>query len=221
MVLYKDEKAYFKIIYWGMGGSGKSTILKTLHRITKENKKDIVPIGELQIIDKDGGATLYFDRGNFQSTRGKMIYYRVFTVAGLKRFYPLRTKIFNKGSDETDGVIFVLDSQTDLLEDNIESLLELKSLAIDRLIKEIPLIILLNKQDLSDVIDEDDIIHILKKEKLWYEPNEKLSLWNPPIYKTCALFENQKDIYRSFHVCAQMCLDMNAARFRFKYPGMM
>ena len=71
------------------------------------------------------------------------------------------------------------------------------------------------------LIDEDDIIHILKREQLWHEPNEKLSLWNPPIYKTCALFENQKDIYRSFHVCAQMCLDMNAARFRFKYPGMM
>ena len=217
MVLYKDGKVYLKIVYWGMGGSGKTTILKTLYRITKESKKDIIPIAELQIIGKDGGATLYFDKGNFQSTKEKMIYFRVFTVPGPRRFYPLRVKIFNK-ADETDGVIFVIDSQTKFLEDNIESLLELKSLANDRLIKEIPLIVLLNKQDLNDVIDEDDIIHILKREQLWYEPNEKLSLWNPPIYKISALFENQKDIYRSFQECARMCLDRRPYPYIFRPP---
>jgi len=58
MVLYKDGKIYLKIVYWGMGGSGKTTILKTLYRITKESKKNIVPVGELQIIEKASGATL-------------------------------------------------------------------------------------------------------------------------------------------------------------------
>ncbi len=65
MVLYKDGEVYLKIVYWGMAGSGKTTILKTLYTLTKENKKEIVPIGNLQTIQKESGATLYFDRGLF------------------------------------------------------------------------------------------------------------------------------------------------------------
>ncbi len=203
MVLYKDGKIYLKIVYWGMGGSGKTTILKTLYQITKESKKDIVPVGELQIIEKASGATLYFDRGLFQSTKQKEVYYRVYTVAGQKGFTPLRKKIFDKTDDQTDAVIFVLDSRTKFLEDNIESLLELKNMARDRLINEIPMIVMLNKQDLDNVIDEEDFILILKDEKLWYEPKNKLYIWNPLIYTSCAIFEQKKDIYRSFHECAR------------------
>jgi GTPase SAR1 family protein len=186
-----------------MAGSGKTTMLKTLYKLTKETKRDIIPVGNLQIIERDSGATLYFDQGIFQSTKEKKVYYRVFTVAGQRSFSPLRVKIINREEDETDAVIFVADSQTHFFEDNIESLMELKSLSNDRLIKEIPFIVLLNKQDLKEVIDEEDFIHILKREKLWYEPDNKLSLWNPLIYKTCALYESQKDIYRSFHECAR------------------
>jgi len=203
MVLYKDGKVYLKIVYWGMGGSGKTTILKTLFRITKENKKDIVPIGDLQIIEKASGATLYFDRGLFQSTKQEKVYYRVYTVAGQKGFSPLRKKIFAKTEDQTDAVILVVDSQTKYLEDNIESLLELKNMANNRLINEIPMIVMLNKQDLDDVINEEDFKHVLKDEKLWNEPKSKLYNWNPLIYSSCAIFEQQKDIYRSFHECAR------------------
>ncbi|MBY9010601.1 MAG: 50S ribosome-binding GTPase [Candidatus Lokiarchaeota archaeon] len=203
MVLYKDGKIYLKIVYWGMGASGKTTILKTLFRITKESKKEIIPIGELQIIEKDSGATLYFDRGLFQSTKQKEVYYRVYTVAGQKGFTPLRKKIFDKTNDQTDAVIFVVDSRTNFLEDNIESLLELRNIANDRLINEIPMIVMLNKQDLDDVIDEEDFKLILKDEKLWYEPGNKLYNWNPLIYTSCAIYEKEKDIYRSFHECAR------------------
>ena len=199
MVLYKDGKVYLKIVYWGMAGSGKTTVLKTLYRITKESKRDIVPVGDLQIIEKASGATLYFDRGLFQSTKQNKVYYHVYTVAGQSRFSPLRKKIF-KG---TDGVIFVVDSQTHFFEDNIESLKELKLVTRGKLIKEIPLITMLNKQDLDDVIDEEDFKLILKDEKLWYEPDNKLYNWNPLIYTSCAIFDQQKNIYRSFHECAR------------------
>ena len=203
MVLYKEGKIYLKIVYWGMGRSGKTTILKSLYRLTKESKKDIVPIGELQIIEKDSGATLLFDRGLFQSTKQKEVFYRVYTVAGQKGFTPLRKKIFDKINDQTDAVIFVVDSRTQFLEDNIESLLELKNMARDRLIKEIPMIVMLNKQDLDDVIDEEDFKVILKDEKLSYDPGNELYMWNPLIYTSCAIYEQKKDIYRSFHECAR------------------
>jgi len=203
MVLYKDGKVYLKIVYWGMGGSGKTTILKTLYKITKESKKDIIPIGELQIIEKDSGATLYFDRGLFQSTKQKKVFYRVYTVAGQKGFSPLRRKIFAKTEDQTDAVILVIDSQTKFLQDNVESLLELKNMARNRLINEIPMIVMLNKQDLDDIIKVEDFKLVLKNEKLWYEPDNNLYIWNPLIYSSCALYEKQKEVYRSFHECAR------------------
>jgi GTPase SAR1 family protein len=197
-----DHKVYIKILYWGMGGSGKTTIVDTLYRLTKEQEKDIKPTGNLTKISMASGSTLYFDRGIFQSTKQRKVFYHVYTVAGQSRFSPLRKKIF-KG---TDGVIFTVDSQTHFFEDNIESLKELKSVTKGKLIKEIPLIVMLNKQDLTEVIGEEDFKQILKEEKLWYEPDDKLYLWNPMIYETCALYEKHHDIYRSFSECARRTL---------------
>lgn len=194
-----DHKVYIKILYWGMGGSGKTTIVDTLYRLTKDYKKPILPTGNLTKISMASGSTLYFDRGIFQSKKTEKVFYHVYTVAGQNRFFPLRKKIF-KG---TDGVIFVVDSQTHFFEDNIESLKELKSITKGKLIKEIPLIIMLNKQDLKEVIGEEDFKQVLKDEKLWYEPDNKLCIWNPINYKTCALYNQNKDIFRSFSECAR------------------
>lgn len=194
-----DHKVYIKILYWGMGGSGKTTIVDTLYRLTREQEKAITPTGNLTKIAMASGSTLYFDRGIFQSRKTNKVFYHVYTVAGQNRFSPLRKKIF-KG---TDGVIFVVDSQTHFFEDNIESLKELKSVTRGKLIEEIPLIIMLNKQDLSDVIGEEDFKQVLKDEKLWYEPDDKLYIWNPINYKTCGLYDKKKNVYRSFFECAR------------------
>lgn len=203
MVQYKDGNIYLKIVYYGMAGSGKTTILETLYKLTKDGKRDIIPVSDLQKIDRTSGATLYFDRGIFQSTKKRKVYYRVYTVAGQKGFFSLRIKVFDKLDAETDAVIFVVDSQTKYFEDNIEFLLELKNITKNRLIKEIPFIIMLNKQDLKEIINDKDFIQILKQEKLWYEPKHDLYIWNPLIYKTCALFEQEKDIFRSFYEIAR------------------
>ncbi len=203
MVQYKDGNIFLKIVYYGMAGSGKTTILETLYKLTKDGKREIIPVSELQKIDRTSGATLYFDRGIFQTTKKTKVYYRVYTVAGQKSFSALRIKVFDKLEAETDAVIFVVDSQTKFFEDNIEFLLELKNITKNRLIKDIPFIVMLNKQDLKEIIDDKDFIQILKQEKLWYEPRHDLYIWNPLIYKTCALFEQEKYIYRSFYEIAR------------------
>ena len=197
-----DGKVYLKILYWGMAGSGKTTILDTLYKITKEQKKDIIPTGNLTKIAMASGATMYFDRGIFQSTNQNKFFYHVYTVAGQHRFSPLRKKIF-KG---TDGIILVVESQTKFLEDNIESLKELKNLTRGKLINEIPLITMLNKRDLNNIISEEDFIHVLKEEGLWYEPDNELYTWNPIIYKTCAIYEKNSNIYKSFYECIRRVL---------------
>jgi len=194
-----DHRIYIKILYWGMAGSGKTTIVDTLYRLTKEQKKDIEPTGNLTKIAMASGSTLYFDRGIFQSTKERKVYYHVYTVAGQSRFSPLRKKIF-KGSD---GVIFVVDSQTHLFEDNIESLKELKKVAKGSLIKEIPLLLMLNKKDLTETISASEFEQILKEEELWYDPPHKLTFWDPIIYESCALYNKKREIYRSFYECAR------------------
>ena len=73
MVQYKNGNIYLKIVYYGMGGSGKTTILETLYQLTKDGKREIVPVSDLQKIDRASGATLYFDRGIFQSKKKKDI----------------------------------------------------------------------------------------------------------------------------------------------------
>ena len=195
----EDGRIHIKVLYWGMAGSGKTTIVDTLHRLTKEQKLDMTPKGELKKIDMANGSTLYFDRGIFQSTKTPKIFYHIYTVAGQTQFSPLRKTVF----EGTDGVLFVVDSQTFLFEDNIESLKELKKVAQGDLIKEIPMVVMLNKKDLDETIGAGEFEHILKEEGLWYSPPNKLSLWNPIIFETCALYNLKRDIYRSFYECAR------------------
>ena len=62
---------------------------------------------------------------------------------------------------------------------------------------------MLNKQDLKEVIGEQDFIPILKQENLWYEPGHELHGKNPLIYSTCALYDQRKNIFRSFSECVR------------------
>ena len=200
--LIADDKVYIKILYWGMAGSGKTTILETLYRLTKEEQKDITPTGTLTKISQASGATLYFDRGVFQSTNQPKVFYIIYTVAGQSRFSPLRKKTYKN----TDGVIFTVDSQTHFIEDNVRSLNELIDISRGELIKKIPLVVMLNKQDLKNVIDVEDFKHVLKEQMLWYEPDHELYNQNPPIYESCALYESRKNIFSSFYECVRRIL---------------
>jgi GTPase SAR1 family protein len=182
-----------------MAGSGKSTALKTLYWLTKEQKKDIVPVSELINYENNRGATLYYDRCTFQSRKQESIFYWVYTIPGRPSYFPIRKKIF----EGTDGIIFVFDSRTNLLEKNIESLKELRNISRDKLNKEIPLIILLNKQDLEDSIEAEDFKRILIREKIWHESNRELSIQNLLLFDTCALYDERKNIYNSFYECTR------------------
>jgi len=194
-----DHKVYIKILYWGMAGSGKTTALKTLYWLTKEQKKDIVPVSELINYENNRGATLYYDRCTFQSRKQESIFYWVYTIPGRPSYFPIRKKIF----EGTDGILFVFDSRMHLLEENIESLKELRNISRDKLNKEIPLIILLNKQDLEDSIETEDFKRILIREKIWHENNRELSIQNLLLFDTCALYNDRKNIYDSFYECTR------------------
>jgi len=199
MVRVSDNKVFIKILYWGSAASGKTTAVDTLYHITEREKMDFIPTGNLVKIAMASGSTLYFDRGVFQSAKKASIFFHVYTVAGQSRFSPLRKKIFMG----TDGVIFVFDGQRDRWEDNVESLKELKAVAGEDLIKKLPLVIMLNKVDLENVMTVQEVDELLQQENLWFPPGHDLATWNPIIYPSIATMPTAQNVYRSFTECAR------------------
>ena len=209
MAIVRDGQISLKVLYYGTARSGKTTAVDTLYNIFKSGHEKFTPTSELKKIAMKDGSTLYFDRGVFKTKTGtdntQLIH--VFTVAGQKRFFPIRRKLYQK----TDGVIFVFDAQRHLLANNIESLKELKNLAgAENLIAKVPLLIMLNKQDLPDVYHKQEIEEILRKENLFYPPGHKLASWNPIVYETIALPDKQQDIYPIF---AEIVRRINVYRY--------
>ncbi|MHA1522241.1 MAG: ADP-ribosylation factor-like protein [Promethearchaeota archaeon] len=191
----KEENILTKVLYWGAARSGKTTIVDSLYHLTKEKYTDnYEPEGELKKIAKKDGATLYFDRGVFRSKKERRHQYHVYTVAGQVNFAPIRKKIFQG----TDAVVFVFDAQPSRLQANIDSLKELKNVSERNLIKEIPLLVMVNKQDLPEAYRKPAVEEILAGEGLFFPPDDPWSLWNPIVYETIALYDIQQNIYPVF-----------------------
>ncbi len=193
------RKVTVKILYWGPHKGGKTTIVETLHRLTKESDMDVVPTGDLQKIAFGTGATLYFDRTTFQSLVDISIFYEVITVPGSERFRPIRKKIFR----DTDGIIFVFNSEKSQWNNNIKSLKELKEITADSLIKNIPIVVMMNKKDLLETVNILEVEQLLKDEGLIFEEEHPLHIWNPKVYETIGTFENQKNVFRTFKECTR------------------
>ncbi|MHA1776840.1 MAG: ADP-ribosylation factor-like protein [Promethearchaeota archaeon] len=198
--LYKNGEVFVKLLYWGCAGSGKTTAVDSLYRLCKEKYNDAVePTGTLTKIAMASGSTLYFDRGIFQSKKENKVFYHVYTTAGQARFSPLRKKIFTG----TDGVILMFDAQRSRLEDNIQALKELKNVSEGKLISDIPLLVMVNKQDLPDTMKKREVEEILKQENLFYPPSHPLHMWNPIVYESIALYENAMNVYQVFSELAR------------------
>ncbi len=141
-----QNRTHFKIVFWGCSLSGKTTCLKWIYSKVFGIKK-----GEFTSIQDPTGRTLYFDYTPFSAT-GQVIF-DVYTVAGQKRHVHQR-RIILSGAD---GILFVVDSQTYQRQANIESLDELKRLLGEKLGEEIPMIVLINKRDLPDLMPIEEI----------------------------------------------------------------
>ena len=152
----------FKIVFYGPSLCGKTTTLAWLY-----HKVDGLEKGKFTQLADPHGRTLFFDFAPMQATTG--VVFDVYTTAGQERHKHQR-KIVIQG---VDGILFVVDSSPDQIQENIESFTELNEYIGDRLGKNIPMIITLNKRDLPDALPRGKIIAELKLEDY-------------PIYETVA-----------------------------------
>lgn len=137
-----------KIVYYGPGMSGKTTNLEVVHKKAPTANK-----GELTSIATEGDRTLFFDfmpldLGNIAGMRTK---FQLYTVPG-QVYYNSTRKLVLQG---VDGIIFVADSQEGKMEENLESLENLRNNLAEygKSLDEIPMVIQYNKRDLPNVMD--------------------------------------------------------------------
>ncbi|MCC7012155.1 MAG: hypothetical protein IT454_06325 [Planctomycetes bacterium] len=149
---FAQKQVSAKIVYYGPGMSGKTTNLEVVHQRAPDQNK-----GELTSISTDGDRTLFFDFMplDLGTVAGMRTSFQIYTVPG-QVYYNSTRKLVLQG---VDGVVFVADSSTAMLQENLESLRNLeenlneygKSLATT------PHVIQFNKRDLPDAMSIEEL----------------------------------------------------------------
>jgi len=145
-----------KIVYYGPGMSGKTTNLEVVHKKAPTANK-----GDLTSIATEGDRTLFFDfmpldLGNIAGMRTK---FQLYTVPG-QVYYNSTRKLVLQG---VDGIIFVADSQEGKLDENLESLENLRNNLAEygKELDEVPMVIQYNKRDLPNPMDIEQMDQVI------------------------------------------------------------
>jgi signal recognition particle receptor subunit beta len=150
-----------KIVFYGPGMCGKTTNLQKVHELMRAQMKS-----ELVSVATETDRTIYFDflPVKLGKIAGFDFVVRSFTVPG-QPYYAETRKMVLQGAD---GVVFVADSQRYMLDQNKDSLLDLKrNLKVNGLdYSTIPLIIQYNKRDLPDILPISDLEQALNERKV-------------------------------------------------------
>jgi len=120
----RKREVQLKIVYYGMGLSGKTTNLAHLHHhVIGEDKSEFLSIAT------EGERTLFFDYlpVDLGTVRGFRLRMKTYTVPGQSMYSVTRSTVLNGA----DGVVMVVDSGSDNLEENRASLAELR-LSLER-----------------------------------------------------------------------------------------
>lgn len=155
---YNAKEIHCKIVYYGPSLGGKTTNIRWVYQKTAAKEKS-----ELYTLPTQIERTLFFDflPLNVGEIRGFKTRFHLFTVPG-QVVYDASRKLILKG---LDGVVFVADSQAERMEENIESLNNLKT-NLDQQgynIKEIPLVMQYNKRDLPNAVSLGELRSSLNK----------------------------------------------------------
>jgi signal recognition particle receptor subunit beta len=155
VVNYSTREITCKIVYYGPGRSGKTTNLMQIYSQLPEDRK-----GKMVSLATETDRTLFFDflPLDLGTISGFNTRFQLYTVPG-QVYYAATRKLVLQG---VDGVVFVADSQSRQLAENIESLQDLHAnLADDGFDpRTMPLVMQYNKRDLPaeevTAIDELD-----------------------------------------------------------------
>lgn len=158
---YAKREINAKIVYYGPGLCGKTTNIQyVFNKLSPQSK------GKLLSLATQTDRTLFFDflPVELGEIKGFKTRFHLYTVPG-QVFYNATRKMVLKG---VDGVVFVADSQRDMMDANLESLRNLKeNLAEYELrLEDVPYVIQCNKRDLPGVVPLEEMDRLLNQEKV-------------------------------------------------------
>jgi hypothetical protein len=178
---YATMQMAAKIVYYGPGLCGKTTNLHYIYQKTSPGSR-----GEMVSLETETDRTLFFDLlpidvgviGGFKTRL------QLYTVPG-QVFYNTTRKLVLKGAD---GLVFVADSQKAMVDANLESFGNLREnlaeIGLD--LDELPVVVQLNKRDLSAILPADELQRIMDPEGK-YEFTESSAVTGQGVFETLKL----------------------------------
>lgn len=157
----KTKEVNCKVVYYGPPFCGKSTSLRKIYENIRDQQKD-----SLVSLSQDGDRTLYFDFVPLALGKHKnyQIHLHLYTVPG-EAAYKQARKIISKG---VDGVVFLADSHLEKLEDNLNSMMELKEMIEEEggEFEKLPMVIQYNKRDVANAVSVEELRKLLNPNKV-------------------------------------------------------
>ena len=136
-----------KIVFYGPGLSGKTTSLRKVYETVRPAHR-----GEMMSIATEGDRTLFFDflPVKVERVNDCTVRLALYTVPG-QVFYNATRKLVLQGAD---GVVFVADSQPEMMDANRESLANLEENLLEQgvRIERFPLVFQWNKRDIPKAL---------------------------------------------------------------------
>ena len=156
---YNTKEINCKIVYYGPPLSGKTRNLKSIYeRTPKENR------GEMIALSHEDERTCYFDFLPLflGKIRGYTTRLHLYTVPG-NAVYDSNRRMILKG---VDGIVFVADARRERLDENLESLENMKAnlAAHGYELSRIPLVVQVNMRDFPTSMSSEELLRALNPE---------------------------------------------------------
>ena len=134
-----------RILYWGIEGAGKRTNLNAIHGKLRPDNRGELEYHRTRIDPSVSHVELPIELGNLGGVSTSL---RLVAPPGTPEHKPTRAQLL----DQVDGVVFVVDTQRERLDENLQALEELRGLLQEygRSLDDVPLVFQYNKRDLSD-----------------------------------------------------------------------
>ncbi len=174
---YTNKELNLKIVYYGTSLGGKTTNLRSIYAKLSSDRK-----GQIMSLATDLDQTIFFDflPIDVGEIKGWKLRFHLYTVPG-QVYYNASRKLVLRN---VDGLVFVVDSQRERLEENIESMYNLQDnlRAYNLILKDIPMILQYNKRDLPNIMEIKELQTQLNNED--YEYFESVAIRHIGIFDT-------------------------------------
>lgn len=188
------QEIHLKIVYYGPALCGKTANLQHVYsRIDPALKSDLVMLKTRE------DRTIFFDFLQLEvgNIEGKKPKFNLYTVPGQVHYDMTRRIVLNG----VDGIIFVADSQSEMMDANLDTLLDLEKhlIASGKSLEDFPWILQYNKRDLSSIESVEEM-------------EKKLNFFGVPYFEATAtkgagVFPTLKEVIKRVVTNVQSQLD--------------